>query len=226
MNEEPMRDADLERELSALAAVHRRIADAGPAPAVDAAVRARAAGRGRARRWWVPATVAATAVLAISLVVRVAEQPNIAPQADRIDSPQLPAEATKSGSVPAPAVAVARPAAPPQPEQTTAATPAPAPIAAAEAPAAPSADALPPPPPMAREFAAAADTRASSAGVAAPPAVSAAPTASLPTAAGRSREQWLADIAALRAAGRREEADREQRAFEAAYPPEPAKTLR
>jgi len=62
--------------------------------------------------------------------------------------------------------------------------------------------------------------------MASPPAAGAAAASSLATAAQRSREQWLADIAALRAAGRHEEADRALRAFEAAYPPAPAKTLR
>jgi hypothetical protein len=93
-----------EAGLDALREHYRRIGAAGPPAAIDAAVlgQARAALRRRPRvaGWWVPATLAATVVIAFSLLLRVqqepvapvpAEQAAVAPQREAM--PQAPAAA-------------------------------------------------------------------------------------------------------------------------------------
>ena len=69
-------DRELMRELDALARASGREPDAAPPAEVDAAVLARAraaAGRRRVPAWWIPATAAATVVIAFSLMLRVQE---------------------------------------------------------------------------------------------------------------------------------------------------------
>jgi hypothetical protein len=121
MSNEPG-DTQLQDQLDAL---RRRVAGLGeqsPPPSIDAAILAssRAAVRPTraGRRWWVPATVAATVVIAFSLVMRVqqdaAVEPVVAPVFQQ-DAP-VPAAAEADASVEAGEAAAAAkvaPAAPP-----------------------------------------------------------------------------------------------------------------
>lgn len=212
MSGESLHDADLERELEALATVQRRLTDAGPPPETDAAVRKLAAGRPRARRWLIPAAVAATAVLAVSLVVRVSEPPREAQPPER------------AAAVPAAAPAPVIPETPAMPATTAAASTLAANAAAMQPAPEASPGTRPGAPAVTAREQASPEPPAIADRAAPPAAVSARALADQPTERHRSREQWLADIAALRAAGREEEADREQRAFDGAYPADTAPT--
>jgi hypothetical protein len=199
-----------EAGLDALREHYRRIGAAGPPAAIDAAVlgQARAALRRRPRvaGWWVPATLAATVVIAFSLLLRVqqepvapvpAEQAAVAPQREAM--PQAPAAARSA--------AVTAEHTPPLVRKATsvaasAVAPPAEPVATAEEAAAPAAV-------TARPAARAAAPAAASA----PREKALADEASLPTA-----EEWLARIEELEAAGRRKEARAERERLEAAYP--------
>ncbi len=182
--------------------------DAGAPPATtDARIRAaaRRAVRPRAARWVLPASLAASVVLAVWMVQWQwggAPQPAVIRESDRLAEP--PSAAADEAGEPAPL-----------PERPAMEKRAPAP-AAAEAPAAgiPRQDDAPDlasfaaPPPA-----------AAAAGKTEPEKARTASGALRESAAGqRPPEEWYADIQALRAEGRNEEAESELRRLEAAWP--------
>jgi hypothetical protein len=79
------KDRDLATELGRLGRIHARAARPAPPPEVDEAILARARDAVRARqqprRWWIPASVAATALIALSLVTRIEQEASPAPPA-------------------------------------------------------------------------------------------------------------------------------------------------
>ena len=84
MTGRPAEDRELMRELDALSRARGREPGDEPPAAVDAAIldRARAAaGRRRVPAWWIPATLAATVVIAFSLMLRVQEDATTVPAA-------------------------------------------------------------------------------------------------------------------------------------------------
>jgi hypothetical protein len=174
------------RELDALSRGHGDQPGDAPPAAVDAAVLARAraaAGHRRVPTWWIPATLAATVVIAFSLMLRVQE-----------DAATVPAAMDAAGPGEDRAAAAAPAAAP-----ASAEVPETSPQVAAQAPSA-----APPPLEAASSHADVATLRATAS------AKAAAPTP--------DPETWLAEIEALEAAGRTEEAAAERERLEAAYP--------
>ena len=84
MTGRPAEDRELMRELDALSQARGHEPGDAPPAAVDAAVLARAraaAGRRRVPAWWIPATLAATVVIAFSLMLRVQEDATTVPAA-------------------------------------------------------------------------------------------------------------------------------------------------
>jgi hypothetical protein len=151
MTGRPEEDRELLRELDALSRDRGRAPGDAPPAAVDAAVLARAraaAGRRRVPAWWIPATLAATVVIAFSLMLRVQEE-----------AVTVPAAMDATGPGEEPVTAAARAAAPASAE--VAGT---APRVASEA--APSA---PPPPPAASSQADVATLRGAASAKAAAP---------------------------------------------------------
>lgn len=129
MTGRPAEDRELMRELDALSRARGREPGDAPPAAVDAAVLARAraaAGRRRVPAWWIPATLAATVVIAFSLMLRVQEDATTVPAAmeaagpgEGRAAPAAAAAAPASAEVAEtpPQVAVQAPsAAPPPPE--------------------------------------------------------------------------------------------------------------
>lgn len=205
MTERPVDDRELMRELDALSEAYGRQTSDAPPAAVDAAVLARAraaAGRRRVPAWWIPATLAATVVIAFSLMLRVQEESAMVPAmmdatgpgADRA-APAAPAGTSASAEVAEAAPQVAAqspPAAPPPPARSFEAEPA-GDMAEADAARATSVT------PRADVAALRAPANAKSAG---PP----------------DPQAWLEMIEALEVAGRMEEAAAERARLEAAYP--------
>jgi len=173
-------------ELDALSRARGHEPGDAPPAAVDAAVLARAraaAGRRRVPTWWVPTTLAATVVIAFSLMLRVQE-----------DATMVPAAMDATGPREGRAVPAAPASAPPGEE-----------IAGTSLEVAPEAPAAAPPAlPAASSEADVTTLRA------APSAKAAAP---LP-----DPEAWLAEIEALEADGRMQEAAAERARLEQAYP--------
>jgi hypothetical protein len=212
-------ERDLASKLDRLGRIRTHAASASPPPELDAVILARSraaldAGR-RARRWWIPASVAATALIAFSLVTRVQQEVDGGPAADVATLPR-PAAVRDSDS-PSPAAIAPELEAPPLQ---------PAPTAEADAPA--GKRSVPPRQSMPRETSAQtlepaplADTPAPA--PAATPRQDPAHVANAAEKAGRiappiTPEAWLKKIEALEAAGRTEEAARERALLEKAYP--------
>jgi len=189
-------EADLGRDLDELAQAYRKQAAGAPPPAVDAAILARARDAVEARRrapvWGVPAALAATLVIALSLTWRVQQE---------AASPQEPSDAAPP---PPPPAAMSSPAAvtaaEPGPGRSRERITAPPPVATTADPVA--ADELPavaaPAPSQARSVG-----KSPAAGVAAP---------------AMEPEAWLARIEALEAEGLSAQADAERQRLEETYP--------
>jgi hypothetical protein len=192
------------RGTDAVLRVYSRLAREEPPRAVDTAVLA--AGREAVRparpgvrRWWIPASVAATAVLALSVVLEVGRQ-DARDETRDLDRP-VPTEGLPRGTAEqapslAPAADSALPAAPPPP-------PAAAGRSMESQSAGPSREAAP----------RAAAQRPGEY----PEAMSSGPAADA-VRAEPTPEAWLARIEALEQAGLEDEAARERAALEAAYP--------
>lgn len=201
--------------------------DAAPSQLTDARIRAaaRRALKPRVTRWWLPASLAASVVLAVVLVqLQFGETPPPLMTESDVVAPEIqtaPADAAAPAvDLPAeyaadpPVVAPSRQSAP---EAQVVAPPAIAPAAAPVQKAAREREEV------LLQDAAVESRRAAPAQVA--PAQAATPRASGSLGAlkelaaePRSPEDWYADIEALRAAGRHEEADAELERLEAAWP--------
>ena len=214
-------DRLLTEHLDALRRDVAALGDESPPPILDAAVLARARAAVRpartVRRWWVPASVAATVVIAFSLVMRVQQESGVEPAGAPVPAREagMPAEADAPAAADeAAATAADEQVASPAAEQPAVTTMEGARREAAPLPAAPgeatAAMAAP-------EVAPAADAAL---GEAAPqPALKA--TRAAPMAAAQSLpspEAWLARIEALEAEGKLEQAAAERERLEAAYP--------
>jgi hypothetical protein len=214
-------ERDLTAELDELRRIHAKAASSSPPPGLDQAIlaRSRQAVRTAAspRRWWIPASVAATALIAFSLVTQI--------QHEAADGPPE----TNVVTAPPPAVVSAersREQAPP----VVAAEPSPAPAAAAPATAPPAVQAdaatskrtMPPRQAMPRRapVPTGGDELQTGAAVALQESAIAAPAAEKAgrLATPRTPEAWLERIEALEAEGRTEEAARERILLEEAYP--------
>jgi hypothetical protein len=217
-------EADLTAELDSLGRIHARAASASPPRELDAVILARSraalAAARLPRRWWIPASVAATALIAFSLVTRVQQEAGSRPAATDVATIQRPAAVRNSGSTSATATeprAAALAEAPPV-----------QPVPTAEADAHAGKRSVPPRQSMPRETtrqtsapAPLADTPA--AAPVATPRKDLAPVATAAEKAGRiappiTPEAWLKKIEALEEAGRTEEAARERVSLEKAYP--------
>lgn len=236
-------DADrrLHGDLDALRRLDGRGTADGPPPAIDAAIREQARRAVRAqrtpRRWWVPASVAATALIALSLVLRVQQETTAPPATEELaasapaDTAKMPDEARDASVMSemdmpqasesidaAPGAAASAESAGAEPATTAPERPK---AVAAPAPAATS--------PVAKESQA--DAPAIASDITAPPPPPAArsraftPSALPEVATGTTAapelprpEDWLARIEALEAAGRHDEALAERERLEAAYP--------
>jgi hypothetical protein len=223
-------ERDLAAELGKLGRIHAKAASSLPPPGLDEHILARSrealGTAARPRRWWIPASVAATALIAFSLVTRIQHEAATGlPEAGVVTAPQPAAvTANNSGEI-SPAVA--------EPPPAPAATARPAErgpgIAADRAmdkrtmpprqamprmssgPATPAAGGPPGAASLAAEEDAAAVSQESAAAVS--PARKAERAATPPTP-----EAWLEMIEALEADGRTEEATRERALLEQAYP--------
>jgi len=142
------------RELDALARARGREPGDAPPTEVDAAVLARAraaAGRRRVPTWWIPATLAATVLIAFSLMLRVQEDMRVVPAATDVPAP-AEGQAVPAAPATAPASAEVAGTSPQVASEAPSAAP-PAPAAGSSAAdvatlrAAPSAKAAAPPPP-------------------------------------------------------------------------------
>jgi len=192
------------RELDALARARGHEPGDAPPAAVDAAVLARAraaAGRRRVPAWWVPATLAATVVIAFSLMLRVQE-----------DATTVPATMDAAGSREGRRVPAA-PASAPASEETAGTSLEVAPQSTPSAPSTPSTPSAPPPLPAASSEPDVTTLRAAPSARAA-----AAPSAKVTAAPLPDPEAWLAMIEALEADGRMQEAAAERERLEAAWP--------
>jgi hypothetical protein len=228
-------ERNLTDELGRLRRIHARATGPLPPAALDKDIlaRSREAVRApaRSRRWWIPASVAATALIAFSLVTRIQhEAANGLPETRVVAAPQPAATAARDTAEAVSPVAIG-----PLPTTVPAAAGAePAPAPAADRPAekrtVPPREAMPR---MASGPATAlAGDQAAAAPVAAQPAAQEQPAMVLnedkvvaPPApkAGRmaprlTPEAWLARIEALEAAGQMEDAARERALLEQAYP--------
>lgn len=195
MNDRSAADRALARELDSLSRGYRSQPGDTPPADVDAAVVARArerAGRRRLPTWWVPASLAATVVIAFALMLRVQQEAVMAPAGGEAAGPV--AEATRAE--PPPQVAAQAPRAAPSPAPVT------APL---EAPAHDTA--------VTESAPARAAKLAPQAGVAGLRAPESAEADALP-----EPEAWLSRIEALEAEGRMQEAAAERERLEAAYP--------
>lgn len=230
---------ELTAELGRLRRIHASAAGGSPPASVDATIlgRSRDAVRAssRSRRWWIPASVAATALIAVSLVTRIQHEAAIGlpensvvtarkPSAEAASAAPGPSLMQDSSSQPAPdapaAVEDARPL-PADPETEKRGMP--------PRQAMPRMKSTPEAPPTSAHP----DTGAALAGTATVEAsdlarVAPAPAVTAPAAAAArtaesaagavTPEAWLERIEALEAAGRLEEAARERALLEEAYP--------
>jgi hypothetical protein len=231
---------ELAAELGKLGRIHSGAASGSPPASVDAAIlaRSRAAVRAssRSRRWWIPASVAATALIAVSLVTRIQhESPTGLPENAVVTAAKPSAEAVSAA--PGPALIQDTPSPPARDAATAPVEDAP------PLPAAPEAEKRGMPPrqamprmksgPEAPSAGAQLDADVALAGmatleesgpdkVAPPPSVATPAAAAASTAEGAATpvtpEAWLERIDALETAGRLEEAARERALLEQAYP--------
>lgn len=212
MNNEP-RDPGMEPADAALLQLYARTRTDEPPTAVDAAILARAraavAPRRAPRRWWIPASVAATALLALSLVVQISREtrPPTGPSLDEARQAPVEEAATITSPPPSPATASDEPAQAPGPAGSARSAPDDK-IVGEAVPTAPAVR-------EAREFSQSVAPKL--------PAMRAAPAAAsveddAADSAVASPEEWLARIEALEAEGHEAEAARERAALEAAYP--------
>lgn len=214
------RDRQAGRAQDALLRVYERTRSGEPPPRLDAAILAEARralhARTATRRWWVPLAVAATVLLAVSLVIEVGREP-AAPQHDTV-----PIETTEQAAKEAPPARPPEPPAAPTPAiaptRQQAQPPPPAPAARRAEPVAPPAEEAQETRTLQeREGAPAVQPEAAAARAAAPAAAAVTYAAdeagSLPTP-----EDWLARIEALEAEGRHADAKRERTRLEQAYP--------
>ena len=195
--------------------------DAAPSQVTDARIRAaaRRALKPRVTRWWLPASLAASFVLAVVLVqLQFGETPPPLITESDVVAPVIrtaPADASAPAvDVPAfvvPADIAAEPAVVEPSRQSTAEAP------AAIAPV-PAQDAAREREEVLLQDAAVESRRAAPAAAATPRAAGSLGALKELAAEPRSPEDWYADIEALRAAGRHEEADAELERLEAAWP--------
>jgi hypothetical protein len=208
------RDRELDdflRRDSALTRAYRELDDEAVPPMLDARVRAEArkAVKPPRRTQWLPLAAAAVLVLAVGITLRMREQP-----ATTAGAPVLAAKVDDAGSASVAAVAADTAAPAPLPE---AAPPPAAPPPVAQAPAAVASRSM--------GAVAAESATAEAADIAAAPvpalARAAEKRAHAAATPARSRDEWLKDIEALRAAGRLEEAEAEAARYREAYPDAP-----
>jgi hypothetical protein len=200
-------EREVPSELEPLVRDYRRGADAVPPAELDAAVLARAraavARRRRMPGWWVPATLAATVLVAFSLVSRVRDESAPHPAAGE--------RARQSSESAEPAA--------PRLDRSSAETPvAPAPSAPAAIETAPASEALAQDRAKGDSAPAAGTLAGEASGTPAGAAPAAAMRAQPAAVAPAGPEAWLARIESLESAGRLEEAAAERRELEAAYP--------
>lgn len=231
-------DQRLRDELDGLRRLERHAAQDVPPPDIDAAILARARrdirSRPVPRRWWVPVSAAATALIAVSLVMRVQQETSAPPtaglatesvQSDTTNDVERTAPVTtdapfRQQAAPAATSDVASGSEEPvaAPTSATAEPKVPAPETAERAEVAAREE------PQAGSFAIAP-------GMAAPPApkaarARAAEASPAPQASGKmlsdadlpGPEEWLARIQRLEAEGRLDEAAAERARLEVAYP--------
>lgn len=231
---------ELTAELRKLGRIHARAAGGSPPASVDATILARSRDAARAssrgRRWWIPASVAATALIAVSLVTRIQHESSTGlPENSVVTARQPSAEAVSAA--PGPALVQDTPS-PPALDATTAPVEDAPPLAAgpeAEKRGMPPRQAMPrmKSRPEAPPTSAQPDTDAALAGMAMveesdPDKVAPSPSVTAPAAAAArtaeraatpvTPEAWLERIEALETAGRLEEAARERALLEEAYP--------
>jgi hypothetical protein len=228
----------LTTELGKLGQIHASAASGSPPASVDATILARSRdavrASSRSRRWWIPASVAATALIAVSLVTRIQhESATGLPENSVVTAEQPSAEAVSAA--PGPALVQDTPS-PPAPDARTAPVEDAPPLAAgpeAEKRGMPPRQAMPRMKslPEAPSAGAQLDTDAAPVGGAAVEESGpdkAAPSVTAPAAAAArtaekvavpdTPETWLERIEALETAGRLEEAARERALLEEAYP--------
>jgi len=230
---------ELTAELDKLGRIHAGAASGSPPASMDAAIlgRSRDAVRAssRSRRWWIPASVAATALIAVSLVTRIQHEAATGLPENSIVTTRKPSAETASA---APGPSLVQDSSPqPAPDAPSAVEDAP-PLPAdreSEKRGMPPRQAMPrmKSTPEAQPTSAHPDTGAAPAGTAmveasglagvAPSADVTAPAAVAARTAERAAapvtpEAWLERIEALEAAGRLEEAARERALLEEAYP--------
>jgi hypothetical protein len=236
-------ERDLATELGRLGRIHARAARPPPPPQLDEAILARSREAVRARqqprRWWIPASVAATALIAFSLVTRIQQEVQHEPPATEAATAAAPPaivadsdeQASQAADASRPSVAAAVPADGSAETAPLAATPLAAPAAEArpaqealavqaDAPAAKRT--VPPRQAMPRRApaASAADEPPTGAPSAEQESSLAAPNVedSGQIAPAITPEAWLQKIEALEAQGRTEEAARQRALLEQAYP--------
>ncbi len=242
MTQRDIQDERLRRDLDALGRLRPDATEFEMPATLDAAIleRARRAVRppAPARRWWIPASVAATALLAVSLVLQVqreatppppaaegsAARTNAADAAMSAPAPEVAAEPVQESPAGvaefsaelAPATAPAANAAPPaalqEPAPPAARAGSPQAESAKSRAAEVSARAAPPAALPAVDAAASREEALADQAVGPSNAIAAAPEAPL------SPEEWLTRIEALESAGRHDEAAAERQRLEAAYP--------
>ncbi len=176
----------------------------GPPRALDERIlrEARGAASASPRRWWLPGALAASLLLAVAIGLQMQQEQAGPPEVlseEAVDAP-VTTESAPAAEAPSAEPPVAAPLPRPAP-------PPPAPAAAPRAAETPAAAATEAPAARAQP---AADARLRSEDA----ATLQAPAAQQP----RDPEAWLAEIAALRAAGRDDEADAELVRFEQAWP--------
>jgi len=227
-------ERELAAELDKLSRIHARAASSSPPPALDEAILARAREALRAaappRRWWIPASVAATALIAFSLVTQIQhDAADSLPETNVMTTSPPAVMSTEQGAEPVPAV-VSADRAGEQAAPAIVAEPPPGPTAAppANEPPAVQADAatgkrtMPPRQAMPRRAsgpAEADDVPAAAAGVLQESAIAAPATEKAgQVATSLTPEAWLEKIEALETEGRTEEAARERVLLEQTYP--------
>jgi hypothetical protein len=226
-------ERDLAAELGKLGRIHAKAASSLPSAGLDENILARSrealGTAARPRRWWIPASVAATALIALSLVTRIQHEAVTGlPEAGVVTAPQPAAVTTDNSGEIAPAVAEPPPApaaTAPQAEQAEHA-PGIAADGAMDKRSMPPRQAMPrmssgPATPAAGDPTGAASLAAEedAAAVLQESTAAVSPARKAERAASPlTPEAWLEMIEALEADGRTEEATRERALLEQAYP--------
>ena len=230
---------ELTAELGKLGRIHAGAAGGSPPASVDATIlgRSRDAVRAssRSRRWWIPASVAATALIAVSLVTRIQHEAATGlPENSVVTARKPSAEATSAAPGPSLVQDSSPQPAPDAPAAIEDAPPLPA-DREAEKRGMPPRQAMPrvkstpeAPPASADPDTGAAPVGAALVEASGLPRVAPAPAVTAPAAAAArtaeraaapvTPEAWLERIEALETAGRLEEAARERALLEEAYP--------